>query len=263
MSTPLLEARGISRRFAARRRGEGEVVAVDAVDLRIGPGEVVGLVGESGSGKTTLGKLLLRILEPDEGELYFDGTDLRALDDRALRGLRGRFQMIYQSATAALNPGMSVEQHLRETIQLHRPADLDRSSQLIEKTLADYGLTGRGRARPSQLSGGEIRRVCIARCLLPEPELVVADEPTAGLDAAIKLEVLELMQASRTGSMSYLFISHDLDVVRSIADRVLVMEEGRVVQEMAARDLDPGIEDGVPLHPCTDRLLNSSFGATP
>ncbi|MEE2827676.1 MAG: ATP-binding cassette domain-containing protein, partial [Myxococcota bacterium] len=182
-----------------------------------------------------------------------------------LRGLRRRFQMIYQSASAALNPGMTVEEHLRETIALHRSSEggraLENPSELVADTLAAYGLAGRARARPGELSGGEVRRVCIARCLLPRPSLVIADEPTAGLDAAIKLEVLDLMQATRTPDMSYLFISHDLDVVRYVADRVLVMQRGRIVDDIAPQALDPARLGTIDLHPYTEALLASSFGA--
>jgi ABC-type glutathione transport system ATPase component len=258
--TPLLSVRGLRKSFAPRGRGDDPVLAVDDVDLDLAPGEVLGLVGESGSGKTTLGKLLLRIIEPDAGSIRFAGDDLRALDARALRSVRGQMQMIYQAATACLNPGLTVNQHLRETIALHRRSELDRADALIEETLAAFRLEGKGLARPRELSGGERRRVGVARCLLPKPRLVVADEPTAGLDASVKAEVLELMLGGRDPEQAWLFISHELDIVRFVADRILVMYRGRIVQELPAERLDPRHPGGADdLHPYTERLLRSAL----
>lgn len=256
MNDVLLEARRLCRSFAPRRRGAAPVRAVDEVDLVLRRGEVVGLVGESGSGKTTLGRLLLRVLEPHGGSVHFDGQDLAQTSAAELRQLRGRMQLIHQGATASLNPGLTVEQHLRETIALHRPdADAD---ALVLETLAAYGLQDKGGSRPSELSGGERRRVGVARSLLPEPVLVVADEPTAGLDASVKTEVLTHLLSG--GDRTWLFISHELDVVRAVADRVLVMHQGRIVEELPAAELQPGAGSGR-RHPYTDHLLSSAFGA--
>ncbi len=265
MSSPLLSARRLVRRFAPRQRGESEVVAVNGVDLDIRRGEVVGLVGESGSGKTTLGKVLLGIQPSDGGEIHLEGEPLRSMSRARARELRRRTQMIYQSATACLNPGLTVAQHLQETIALHRPADLPRAEALIDETLAAYGLQGKRGSRPRELSGGERRRVGVARCLLPGPSLIVADEPTAGLDASVKSDVLELMLEHRTDASgapaAWIFISHELDIVRYVADRVLVMYRGRIVQEMTAAELDPRRVDAASLHPYTERLLRSAFVA--
>ncbi len=258
MSAPVLSAKGLRRTFPAGVAGKAPVVAVDDVDLQVQPGEIVGLVGESGSGKTTLGKVLLRIVEPQEGELLLGGVDLRALDDRALRTARRRMQMVYQSASASLNPGMTVIEHLAETIHLHRPDLRDQAGTVIEQTLARFRLQGRGERRPHELSGGERRRVGVARCLLPDPDLVIADEPTAGLDASVKADVLQVMLAARRADQAWIFISHELDVVRYVSDRVLVMYRGAIVEEMPADQLDPrGASKSA--HPYTARLLSTGL----
>ena len=259
MSAPVLLARSLRRAFPAGTPGAAPVVAVDDVDLEVQPGEIVGLVGESGSGKTTLGKVLLRIVEPQAGELRLGDVDLRALDPRRLRAARRRMQMVYQSASASLNPGMTVIEHLAETIQLHRPDLRDKAEAVIEETLARFRLQGRGDRRPHELSGGERRRVGVARCLLPDPDLVIADEPTAGLDASVKADVLQVMLAARRADQAWIFISHELDVVRYVSDRVLVMYRGSIVEEMPADHLDPRKGYGTG-HPYTERLLSTGLG---
>jgi ABC-type glutathione transport system ATPase component len=261
---PLLEARGLLRCFPAPTRGEAPVLAVDGVDLEIAPSESVGLVGESGSGKTTLGRLLLRLLEPDAGTLRFEGRDLLSLPPRELRAVRSRMQMVHQAAFGSLNPGLTVDQQLRESIAVHRP-DVRGSpgeAALLDETLRAFRLESRRDARPGELSGGERRRVGVARALLPRPRLVVADEPTAGLDASVKASVLDVMLAARRDDTAWLFVSHELDVVRYVADRVLVMYRGRVVQELRAADLRAGAPADS-LHPYTERLLRSALPASP
>lgn len=255
----LLRARGLTRTFPGRQPGDPPVVAVDHVDLDVQPGEIVGLVGESGSGKTTLGKALLRIVEPQEGTLHLGDTDLRALAPGPLRAARKRMQMVYQSASASLNPGMTVAEHLAETIALHRPDLAPRSAQVVAETLERFRLEGKGDRRPRELSGGERRRVGVARCLLPDPDLVIADEPTAGLDASVKADVLEVILAARRPDQAWIFISHELDVVRYVSNRVLVMYRGTIVEEMPAARLAPERGRGVG-HPYTERLLSTALG---
>ena len=251
--SPILDARGLEKRFP------GGVRAVAGVNLTLRRGEVVGLVGESGSGKTTLGKLLLHIVPPDSGSVHFDGVPLAEQSTEDLRTLRRRFQMIYQSSSAALNPGMTVREHLMETLALHRPEVGDAAPAVLTETLKRFRLEGKADRKPAELSGGERRRVGVARCLLPDPDLVVADEPTAGLDASVKADVLRTMLDNRRPDQSWIFISHELDVVRYVSDRVLVMYRGHVVEEMPARQLDPAAPPGRS-HPYTERLLSTALG---
>ncbi len=254
----LLCAQGLSHSFPGAMPGDEPVHAVKDVDLDVHAGEFLGLVGESGSGKTTLGKLLLWVLAAEDGQVRFDGEELGELDRDALRALRGRMQISYQQPSAALNPGMSVAEHLAETIGLHRPQDMARCEQLTDETLSTFQLQGKEASRPAQLSGGERRRVSIARCLLPKPDLLVLDEPTAGLDAAVKGQVIDVLRETRAEGSAYLLISHELDLLQRVADRIAVMFAGRIVEEMPASFLDPE-HGGGDLHPYTQQLLSASF----
>jgi len=254
----LLRARGIHRSFPAPVSSEPPVVAVDRVDLDIYAGEMVALVGESGSGKTTLGKILLHILAPEAGELGFDGYNLRTLAKEPLRALRAMMQFSYQQASGALNPGLSISAHFAETIALHRSDEVDKTELLIDEYLKLFALEGKGAFKPSQLSGGERRRASLARVILPAPMLLVLDEPTAGLDAAVKRQVIELLRGRLNDERAVLLISHELDLIQRVADRVAVMYEGRIVEEMPAQWLDP-LSNAADLHPYTEQLLASSF----
>ena len=253
MSQLLLKAQGLRKVFSSSI-GE-DTVALDQVDLEIYTGEVVALIGESGSGKTTLGRAVLRLLKLDEGEVSFDGMDLLALRGQELRRARRSFQMIFQNQQANLHPRLSIIEMLDESLRLHQPT-LDHNQRLIRsrELLARVGLTDHERRYLASLSGGEQRRVGLARILATSPKLVVADEPTSGLDAAIKLQIIDLLRELRAESLSYLLISHDLELVRRIADRILVMLHGRIIEEIDIADLGK-----IQHHPYTRQLLNAAL----
>lgn len=239
-SPPIIEARGLTKRF---RTGGGfgrghEVTALKAVSLAVDPGESFGLVGESGSGKTTLGRLLLRLEEPTEGSILFEGRDITHLRGPALRRLRPRMQMVFQDPFTSLNPWMSVGQALAEPLRLHRGLAGAALEGEIRRLLDMVGLPAAyaGR-RPRQFSGGQRQRIGLARALALEPHLLVLDEPTSALDVSVQAQILNLLRdLQRALRLTYVFISHDLAVVGHLCDRVGVMRHGQLV-EVAPREV--------------------------
>ncbi len=254
---PLVVGRGLVKTFG----GEGLLRrktlnrAIDGVDVDIFKGEVVALIGESGSGKTTLGKVLLRLTTLDAGSVLFDGQDVFRASSQALRALRREFQMVFQNQSANLHPKMTVREMMDESLRLHRP-ELDangRTAQAME-LLGRVGLSARAEQRPASLSGGERRRVGLARILATRPKLIVADEPTSGLDAAIKQQMVELLKTLKDPDLAYLLISHDLGLVRKISERVLVMLKGRIIEEVPAAELGHAAFH----HPYTHKLMRAA-----
>lgn len=245
----ILEARGLKKSFIGRDRSITK--AIDDVDLLLFKGEVAALIGESGSGKTTLGRAITRLLTLDEGEVHLDQVSLTTLKGAALRHTRKSFQVIFQNQQANLHPNLSVHEMLDESLKLHRPElNVAERFEHCQTLLARVGLTEHGSRYVASLSGGEQRRVGLARILATAPKLIVADEPTSGLDAAIKLQTIALLQELKGADLTYLLISHDLGLVRRIADRVFVMLRGRIIEKCSIHELGAR-----PHHPYTEKLL--------
>jgi oligopeptide/dipeptide ABC transporter ATP-binding protein len=257
----LVEAAGLERAFALRRAsplrralGAGPQLlrAVDGVDLTIGRGEVVGLVGESGSGKTTLGMLLAGLARPTAGTVALDGADVAGHDGRTFRQMRRRVQVIFQDAAGSLDPRRRVGNLVTEPYRIHRTPRDERFpiAELLDMVGLPADVAG---AFPHELSGGQARRVVIARALALRPQLLIADEPTSGLDVSTAATVLNLLRdLSNRRGLSMLVITHDLGVVASVADRVAVMYLGQIVELGPVRDVL-----GAPAHPYT-RALRSA-----
>ncbi|MBM68237.1 MAG: ABC transporter ATP-binding protein [Haliea sp.] len=228
----LIQVRNLCTWFS-QGRGSEPLRAVDDVSFTVQRGEVLGLVGESGSGKSTIGRSLLRLVPVTRGEVLFDGTDVTSLQGAALKQMRRRMQMIFQDPYASLNPRMSVYDTLAEPLLLHGIESRKTVEQGVLRLMDDVGLARAFvRKYPHEFSGGQRQRIAIGRALATRPEFVVADEPVSALDVTIQAQILELMlELGREYGLTMLFVSHDLAVVRHIADRILVLYKGRVVEQ--------------------------------
>jgi oligopeptide transport system ATP-binding protein len=257
-----IEARGLAKRFAGSGvladAGRGGVAAVDGVSFEVGEGETLALVGESGSGKTTTAKLLLRLLEPSAGSVLYRRArgqapvDWLALRGAELRRLRREIQIVFQDPLASLDPRRTAGDAVAEGIRLHGIARGGAADERVRALLGKVGLGGEHAARfPHELSGGERQRVAIARALAVEPRFLVLDEPVSALDVSIQVQVLNLLLDLQAElGLSYLFIAHDLAAVRYFADRVAVMQRGRIVEEGPVEAVFAS-----PAHPHTRALL--------
>ena len=258
MTAPLMQIDHLSKRFQsggglfARPRA---MMAVRDVSLSIGKGEVLGVVGESGCGKSTLARLVLRLIEPTAGRVTFDGTEITALSPAALRKMRRRMAMVFQDPYSSLDPRHTLTEVLAEPFRVQgEPLPLDR----LPEMLAAVGLpASMATSHPHQLSGGQRQRVAIARALALHPDFVVLDEPTASLDVSIQAQIIALLADLRDRlGLTYLFISHDLGLVRYFCDRIVVMYLGAVVEVLPAAT-------ATPRHPYTQALIASGFVPDP
>ena len=241
------------------RRKTGEVKAVDQIDVSIRQGETIGIVGESGSGKTTLGMCLLR-LQGCEGEIDFGGQQLHVLKSRELRSLRSQFQVVFQDPFSSLSPRLTIDQIIREGLKIHFADQSDaQHTQRIEQVMEEVGLDKAMLTRyPHEFSGGQRQRIAIARAVVLEPKLIMLDEPTSALDVSVQKQVLELLaELQKNHGISYLFITHDLAVIRSMAHKIMVMQAGRIVEQGETTEMF-----AAPKEAYTQKLLQASLFQT-
>ena len=259
-ATPLLEVRGLAMHFPVSEgivlsRKVGDVKAVDGVDFTIGRGETLGLVGESGCGKTTTGRCILRLERPTAGQILFDGVDISGLERKQLVAMRRRMQVIFQDPYSSLNPRMKVGDIIGEPIKVHGvEPDANKRRARVRELLSVCGLDPKFVDRyPHEMSGGQRQRVGIARALALDPEFIVCDEAVSALDVSIQAQVVNLLEDLRERfNLTYLFIAHDLSVVRHLCQRVAVMYLGRIVEMAECDELFDN-----PLHPYTQALLSA------
>lgn len=259
MSTvPLVRVENLTKYFPIKagilQRKVGEIKAVDGVSFDIWPGETLGMVGESGCGKTTVGRTILRIYRPTSGEIYFDGIPLSSVKNKLLRQMRRRMQMIFQDPYASLNPRLTAGEIVGEPLEIHAVARGAEKQKRVAELFQLVGLSREYITRyPHEFSGGQRQRIGLARALALTPELVICDEPIAALDVSIQAQIVNLMQElQRELNLTYLFIAHDLSMVKHISNRVVVMYVGKIM-ELANREW---LYES-PLHPYTKALLSA------
>ena len=254
----LLKVDGLVKHFPITRgifrREVGNVNAVDGISFEIQEGETLGLVGESGCGKSTAGRVILQLIPATAGNVFFKGRDLTSLDKEELRKQRQQMQMIFQDPQDSLNPRMTVGSIISEPINEHKNFQTKERRELVEQLLISVGMNPKFTNRyPHEFSGGQRQRIGIARALALSPEFIICDEPIAALDVSIQAQVINLLEdLQEKYGLTYLFISHDLSMIRHIANRVAVMYLGRIVELASSRDLY-----FAPLHPYTQALLSA------
>jgi oligopeptide transport system ATP-binding protein len=258
MSELLLEVNGLKKYFPITSglfgKKQGEVKAVDDVSFYVRKGETLGIVGESGCGKSTTGRLLMRLIEASDGRIIFEDKEITKMSKQELRKIRRDIQMVFQDPYASLNPRHSVEQILEEPLIVHGIGTKEERQKRVKEMLEVVGLSSYHAKRyPHQFSGGQRQRIGIARALMTKPKLIIADEPVSALDVSIQAQVLNLMKdIQEEFQLTYIFIAHDLGVVRHISDRVGVMYLGRLIELAESEELYEN-----PMHPYTKALLSA------
>ena len=258
MSESIVNVRGLKKYFPVRKgilsRVSDYVRAVDEVELEIKKGSTVGLVGESGSGKTTLGKTVLRLLTPTAGKIFFEGEDITELDSARLRSLRREMQMIFQNPYGSLNPRMNVGSLVSEGISIHNTVKKEERGEFVAQLLGEVGLGTDVMGRyPHEFSGGQRQRIAIARAISLHPKFVVCDEPVSALDVSVQAQIINLLKdLQKKHGLSYLFISHDLRVVKHVSDLVAVMYLGKIVEIAPSEEIYSN-----PAHPYTKMLISA------
>jgi ABC-type glutathione transport system ATPase component len=259
MTTELLSVENVTKSFPIKSgllgRTTTNVAVLDNISLRVFPGETFGIAGESGAGKTVLLKTIGRLLRPTSGKIYFEGTDLTALRGEDLRRTRKQIQMVFQDPVASLHPRMTIGQTLVEPLNIHNIGSKRERVERVEQLLEFVGLNPAWRTRyPHQFSGGQRQRVGVARALMLQPKLILCDEPVSALDVSLQAQVLNLfLDLQEQLNLTYIFVAHDLAVMKQLCDRIAIIRSGRIV-ELAPADR---IYE-CPQHPYTKRLLSAS-----
>lgn len=256
----LLKVENLGKVFEVRSKGlpgakRGRVHAVQDVSFDLARGETLGLVGESGCGKSTTGRMIIRLIDPSSGKIEFEGKDITSIRGEALRSIRKRIQMVFQDPYASLNPRMSIAQNIGEPLEIHKIiSNRKERDEVVADLLVAAGLDpGYANRYPFEFSGGQRQRIGIARALSLQPDLIIADEPVSALDVSLQAQIINLLQELKAKrNLTYLFIAHDLAVVKHLSDRIAVMYLGRIAELAVKKEIFSN-----PLHPYTKALFSS------